>query len=203
MPQYSEQDLKYAQELRESVHREALAIVRKTRPHLTAVVDRHPVEDYFQEQWDYPGRWYTIVAIPRGYGSRKALIDRIVRDTLTADGPAAQQEAGRRKLSKQLDRRPPGYREMFSVDIDQKSRSTRAVGADGEGRRILEHYEEYNIGNATGSTAAYYVLTGAEYKRYARMALVNGYLSEADYERPAAAAMEPPEPKNGGISPCG
>ena len=32
MPEYSEQDLKYAAEFREEIHREALAIVRKTRP---------------------------------------------------------------------------------------------------------------------------------------------------------------------------
>ena len=79
MSKYSEQDLNYAQEFREGIHREALAIVRRTRPHITEVVDRHPVEDYFQEHWDYPGKWYTIVAIPSGYGSRKALVDAIVR----------------------------------------------------------------------------------------------------------------------------
>ena len=108
MSQYSEQDLKYASELREGVHREALAIVRKTRPHIKEVIDRHPVEDYFQEHWDYPGKWYTIVAIPSGYGSRKALVDAIVRDTLTADGPSLQREPGRRKPSKQLDSKPDG-----------------------------------------------------------------------------------------------
>ena len=108
MSQYSEQDLKYASELREGVHQEALAIVRKTRPHITEVVDRHPVEDYFQEHWDYPGKWYTIVAIPSGYGSRKALVDAIVRDTLTADGSSLQREPGRRKLGKQLDSKPDG-----------------------------------------------------------------------------------------------
>ena len=108
MSQYSEQDLKYASELREGVHQEALAIVRKTRPHITEVVDRRPVEDYFQEHWDYPGKWYTIVAIPSGYGSRKALVDAIVRDTLTADGPLLQREPGRQKLGKQLDSKPDG-----------------------------------------------------------------------------------------------
>ena len=109
MSQYSEQDLKYASEFREGVHQEALAIVRKTRPHITEVVDRHPMEDYFQEHWDYPGKWYTIVAIPSGYGSREALINAIVRDTLTADGPSLQREPGRQKLSKQLDGKPDGF----------------------------------------------------------------------------------------------
>ena len=193
MSEHSEQDLTYAAELREGIHREALAIVRKTRPHVTEVVDRHPVEDYFQEHWDYPGRWYTIVAIPSGYGSRKALIDSIVRDTLTADGPVPQREPGRRKLTKQLDAKPDGYREKFTVDVDQSSRSVRAVGMDAAGRHILEHYEEYSIGSATGSTAAYYVLTDTEYKRYARMALVNGHLNEADYKCLTTAQKKAPQ----------
>ena len=51
-------------------------------------------------------KWYTIVAIPSGYGSRKALVDAIVRDTLTADGPSLQREPGRQKLSKQFDSKP-------------------------------------------------------------------------------------------------
>ena len=87
MRKYSEQDLKYAAEFREEIHKEALAIVRKTRPNVTEVVDRHPVEDYFQENWEYPGKWYTIVAIPYGCKSRKALIDQIVRDTLSGTVP--------------------------------------------------------------------------------------------------------------------
>ena len=84
MPAYSEQDLKYAAEFREQIHREALAIVRKTRPDLTDVVDRHPVEEYFQETWEYPGKLYTVVAVPYGYKSRKAHVDAIVKDTLSA-----------------------------------------------------------------------------------------------------------------------
>ena len=87
MPEYSEQDLKYAAEFRKEIHREALAIVRKTRPNATEVIDRHPVEDYFQENWEYPGKWNTIVAIPYGYRSRKALVDTIVRDTLSGSDP--------------------------------------------------------------------------------------------------------------------
>ena len=59
MAQYSEQDLEYAAEFREGIHREALAIVRRTRPSVKEVIDRHPVEDYFQEHWDYPGKWYA------------------------------------------------------------------------------------------------------------------------------------------------
>ena len=83
MLKYSEQDLKYAAELREEIHREALSIVRKTHPNITQVVDRHPVEDYFQENWEYPGRLYTVVAIPYGYKSRQAFVDSIVRNTLS------------------------------------------------------------------------------------------------------------------------
>lgn len=49
MAEHSEQNLQYASELREDIHRVTLAIVRKTRLDVTEVVDRHPVEDYFQE----------------------------------------------------------------------------------------------------------------------------------------------------------
>ncbi len=119
MSEYSEQDLKYASEFRKDIHREALAIVRRTRPHITEVVDRHPVEDYFQEHWDYPGKWYTIVAIPRGCGSREALINGIVRDTLAADGQVMRREPGRQKPGKQLDARPSGYRELFAAEPEE------------------------------------------------------------------------------------
>ena len=180
MPKYSEQDLEYAAEFREGVHREALAIVRKTRPQLTEVIDRHPVEDYFQEHWDYPGKWYVIVSIPCGYGSRRALIDAIVRDTLAGNAPApdsAKAEPGRRMLTNALEAQPRGYRESFVVERDPEKRSFRAVGVDAEGRYILEHFEE----DARGG--AYYVLTGREYVRYARIAMLNGHLSREDYDR--------------------
>ena len=128
MPQYSEQDLKYAEEFREEIHKEALAIVRKTRPNITEVVDRHPVEDYFRENWEYPGKWYTIVAIPYGYKSRKALVDQIVRDTLSGKAPEKERsytqelrsmvksEPGRKRLSNQLDSKPDRYEELFVVE---------------------------------------------------------------------------------------
>ena len=83
MGEYSAQDLKYAAEFREGVHRDALAILRRTEPDiaLNDLVDRCNLEDYFQEHWDYPGMWYTVVAIPPQFRSREALIDAIVRDT--------------------------------------------------------------------------------------------------------------------------
>ncbi len=207
MSQHSEQDLRYASEFREGIHQEALAIVRKTRPQITEVVDRHPVEDYFQEHWDYPGKWYTVVAVPYGYGSRKALVDAIVRDTLTGTAAgtekayaqerrdAVRAEPGRKKLTNQLDAKPKGYRELFTVDFDPKSRSSRAVGVDAQGRHILEHYEEYSLGGAVGSTAAYYVLTAKEYGRCARLALVNGRLNKDDYDRLTAEWKEVPKQK--------
>ncbi len=102
MEQHSKQDLRYAAELRDEIHREALAIVRKTWSHATEVIDRHPVEDYFQEHWDYPGKWYTIVAIPHGFSSRKALIDAIVRDTL-AHYRAPEESQTRKNGEKLLD----------------------------------------------------------------------------------------------------
>ena len=87
---HSKQDLKYAAQLREEIHREALAIVRKTHPNATKVIDRHPVEDYFQESREYPGKLYTVVAIPYGYKSRQALVDTIVRNTLSGEVPKTE-----------------------------------------------------------------------------------------------------------------
>lgn len=96
MQQYSEQDLKYAAELRKEIHREALAIVRKTLPDVSEVVDPHPVEDYFQENWEYPGKRYTVVAIPYGYGSRKAFVNSIVSNTLAEGVPKSERYADAR-----------------------------------------------------------------------------------------------------------
>ena len=82
---YSDGDLKSAAEFREQIHAEALRRVRQFRPEVTAVIDRYSVESYFQRHWDYPGAWYTIVAIPESAGSREALIETIVRDTLAGN----------------------------------------------------------------------------------------------------------------------
>ncbi|MBR2742990.1 MAG: hypothetical protein IKD89_05295 [Clostridia bacterium] len=79
---HSEQDLKKAAEFREEIHREALAKVRAVYPRTDYVVDKYTADEYFQEVWDYPGKWYTIVATPPGAGSRRDLISTIVRETL-------------------------------------------------------------------------------------------------------------------------
>ena len=82
MPKYSEQDLKYAAELREEIHKEALAKVKTVYPCADHVVEKYPVDAYFDEVWDYPGKWYTVIAIPPGSGSRENLVDTIVCETL-------------------------------------------------------------------------------------------------------------------------
>lgn len=82
MAEYSEQDLKYAAEFREEIHREALARVKTVYPCADHVVDRYPADAYFQEVWDYPGKWYMMVGTPPGAGSRKNLTETIVRETL-------------------------------------------------------------------------------------------------------------------------
>ena len=79
---YSEQDLKHAAEFRDGIRREALARVRALYPCAEQLVDPYPVEAYFQQVWDYPGKWYTTVATPPGAGGRKDLIGAIVRATL-------------------------------------------------------------------------------------------------------------------------
>jgi len=82
MGPFSEQDLKYAAEFRDWVHEEVLKKVQERYPDIDEVLDPHPVEEYFQQVWDYPGAWYTIVAIPEGYKSRKALVDTLVKMTI-------------------------------------------------------------------------------------------------------------------------
>ena len=82
MPERSEQDLKYAAEFREGIHTDALTRVRAVCPDADHVVDKYPADAYFQEVWDYPGKWYTVVGTPPGAGSRRDLTEAIVRDTL-------------------------------------------------------------------------------------------------------------------------
>ncbi len=195
MPEYSEQDLEYAAEFREGIHKEALAIVRKTCPNAAEVVDRRPLEDYFRENWDYPGKWYTVVSIPYGCRSRRDLIDTIVRDTLSGKAPEEEPantrelrdvpdlKPDRRRLTSRLDTKPEGYEERFVVENDRKNRCFRAVGLDSEGRYILERSEERGPGSPAGHESAYYVLTDPEYGRYARLALLNGQITEGEYNR--------------------
>ena len=82
MPEYSADDLKKAAEFREEIHGEALAKVRAVYPCADRVVDKYPPDAYFQQVWDYPGQWYTVIATPPGAGSRKDLVGAIVRQTL-------------------------------------------------------------------------------------------------------------------------
>ena len=81
-PDLSEQDLAHAAEFRSGIHEKALERVRQICPEISSVVDRYEVTDYFQQHWDYPGQWYTIVAVPESAGGREALIDMIVMDTI-------------------------------------------------------------------------------------------------------------------------
>ncbi len=78
----SRNDLDAAAEFRNEVHKEALKRVQKIDPRIETVTDPYPVEAYFQQNWDYPGKWYTIVAVPEDAGGRETLIDIIVRESL-------------------------------------------------------------------------------------------------------------------------
>ena len=99
-------------------------------------------------------------------------------------------EPGRKRLSNQLDAKPDGYEELFVVE--RKNGCFRAVGEDPEGRYILEHFEEYDLGGEIRSTGAYYVLTDLEYGHYARLALLNGHLKEEEYFRLTAGPKKTP-----------
>ena len=79
---YADGNLEDALDFRNRIHAEALERIQKIRPDITSVIDRHPVESYFRKNWDYPGAWYNMVAIPEDVGSREVLIDMIVRDTI-------------------------------------------------------------------------------------------------------------------------
>ncbi len=79
---YSEDDLKKAAALRDEIHREALAKVKAVFPNAKEVIDKYPADAYFDKVWDYPGQWYTVISTPPGTGSRKNLVDIIVRETL-------------------------------------------------------------------------------------------------------------------------
>lgn len=82
MPPYSKKDLADAAAFRAAIHKEALRKARRRDPQIEEVYDRHPVEAYFRNVWDYPGAWYLYVSIPEGYDSRDALVEDIVRDTI-------------------------------------------------------------------------------------------------------------------------
>ena len=146
MPEYSEQDLEYAAQFREEIHREALAIVRKTRPNAAEVIDRHPVEDYFQENWEYPGKMYTIVAVPYGYKSRRALVDTIVRDTLSGKAPEKE-----RTYTKEL-------RDMAKVQPKPANQLDAKPDSDPFYRLIAEY---------TDLAVDYFIVTDKRYCGYA------------------------------------
>ena len=77
-----ERDWEEAAQYRKKAHEEALVKVRQLCPGIETIFDRHPVDAYLQQYWDYPGQWYTRVAVPECYNSWDALIGALVRDTL-------------------------------------------------------------------------------------------------------------------------
>ena len=88
----SEKDLEYAGEFRAELHREALALVKQTRPDATEVFDPYPPEAYLDRVWDYPGTWYPVTAVPQGFKSRAALVGFLAENTLRRLPPAAPAE---------------------------------------------------------------------------------------------------------------
>ena len=77
-----QKDYEDAAAFRDFIHKEALKKIHLQYPEIDRVLDRHPVDDYISQYRDYPGAWYTRIAIPEGYKSRDELIDRIVWDTI-------------------------------------------------------------------------------------------------------------------------
>lgn len=79
---HSDRDIKQAVEFREEIHKQALAKARALYPAIDTVIDEHPIDDYFTEYWDYPGKWYVMITIPAGFKTREELIDKIAADTV-------------------------------------------------------------------------------------------------------------------------
>lgn len=82
-PAPSQKDLEAATEFRAGIHEKVLEKVRATNPGIESVRDPYSVEDYFQWNWEYPGAWYLYVAIPKGFKSRNAFIDFLVKETIS------------------------------------------------------------------------------------------------------------------------
>ena len=80
--EYSDKDLEDAASLRAAVHEEALAKVRRYFPYADKATDHYSTMDYLQQYWDYPGAWYTRVAIPEEFKSRDECVNEIVKNTL-------------------------------------------------------------------------------------------------------------------------
>ena len=82
MPSPGKRDLEEAAEFRDRIHEKVLEIVLETNPDIESVCDPYSVEDYFQWNWEYPGAWYLYPSIPKGFKSRNAFIDFLVKKTL-------------------------------------------------------------------------------------------------------------------------
>lgn len=82
-PAPGQKDLEAAAEFRAGIHEKVLEKVRATNPGIESVRDPYSVEDYFQWNWEYPGAWYLYVAIPKGFKSRNAFIDFLVKETIS------------------------------------------------------------------------------------------------------------------------
>ena len=77
-----QKDHEDAVKFRDSIHQQALDRIHQRYPEVDHVIDRHPVDDYISQYWDYPGAWYTRIGIPDSFKSRDDCIDTLVRDTI-------------------------------------------------------------------------------------------------------------------------
>ena len=120
--------------------------------------------------------WRKVDTRSHNQKNRKALVNTIVKNTL-AEINSDPDKTG----SKILTTKPSDYHELFIVEINREKRTFRAVGTDTMGRHIMEYYEDYNSDSKTGSSGKYYFLTEYEYHLYAKKALINGNISEEQY----------------------
>ena len=197
----SEQELQQAAEFREAVHREALERVRAVFPAADEVMDPYPAESYFQQVWDYPGKWYTMIGVPEGAGSRKDLIETIVRRTLEKlrqSGAADREEA----VSRVIAEYPDAVCEYCLVTADDASgeaespfpyrgRESHRLALDRAARRLFADGEwTWDLTGARcrklKSKALFAPADGDEWLNYRRAFLCpphpNGY-TDRDFDR--------------------
>ncbi len=82
MDNYDENDLIEIEKEVEELRNSALKKVQTIHPEIEYVIDRRTVDDYTYRTWDYPGKWYAVFTIPKGFGGKEEVIDDIVNETI-------------------------------------------------------------------------------------------------------------------------
>ncbi len=167
----SEQDYQYAAEFREGVHKEALERLRKIDDSITEVVDRYGVEDYFEDNWEYPGKWYTYVAVPPAAKGRKNLIDTIVRDTLA-----------RRRVGEAREEKRPDAPETPPRREEAPARTADGICPDEPFSALIAQYPDLALDYCIVAAEAHDVQGGEAHRRALEKACRKLFVPDEDGE---------------------